>query len=252
MIEAINLTKKFGKLVAVNNLNLNIKKGELFVFLGPNGAGKTTTIKMFTGLLKPTDGSAEVGGFDLQKEPVKAKKIIGYIPEDPFLYEKLTGYEFLNFIGDVYQVDGNKKRKRASDLLHLLGMEERSNELIQSYSRGMRQKIALAGSLIHEPEVLFLDEPTAGVDPKGARMIKDILKELTRRGTTIFMSTHILEIAERMCDRVGIINKGEVIAVGTMGELRKKSLTTAKSLEDIFLELTGGEQVLELVKYLEE
>jgi len=251
MIEAIELTKKYGNLLAVNNLNLNIGN-ELFGFLGANGAGKTTTIKMMTGLIKPTKGTVKICGFDLQKEPVKAKSKFGLIPDNPYLYEKLTCIEFLNFMGNLYRVDGNSLKKRINNLIELFDIKGRASDLIETYSHGMKQKVALAGALIHNPEVLFLDEPTAGLDPKSTRILKDILKGLVKEGVTVFMSTHILEIAEAMCDRVGIINKGELVACGTMNELKAKSKKEEKNLEDIFLELTGGNEYADVLKYLKE
>ncbi|MBE0447850.1 MAG: ABC transporter ATP-binding protein [Actinobacteria bacterium] len=250
MIKAIELTKRFGSVTAVNNVNLAISKGELFGFLGPNGAGKTTTIKMLTGLLKPTEGRVEIGGFDIAKEPLKAKSLFGYVPDQPNVYDKLTAREFLTFIADLYRVDGKTRERKLGDLLQLMELEDRGDELIQGYSHGMKQKVAIAGALIHDPRVIFLDEPTVGLDPKSARKIKDILRELCNRGVTIFMSTHILEIAERMCDRVGIINKGDLVAVGTVEELRHQARGENSSLEDIFLQITGGSEHEDVIGFL--
>jgi len=250
MIRAIGLTKLYGQLTAVDELNLEVPAGELFGFLGPNGAGKTTTIKMFTGLLRPTRGEAYIGEYNIGTHPVEAKRICGYVPDNPFLYERLTGREFLSFMSDLYGVNSHRKEQRIDSLIRLFELEEKAEELIQGYSRGMRQKVALAGVLIHEPKALFLDEPTVGLDPKSARRMKDILRELCNRGTAVFVSTHILEIAERMCDRVGIIDKGRLIAVGTMEDLRASAASEAKSLEDIFLELTGGAEYEDLIQYL--
>jgi ABC-2 type transport system ATP-binding protein len=270
MIVCQNLTKRFGALTAVDNMSLQVRAGEMFGFLGPNGAGKTTTIKMMTGLLRPTSGTAIIGGHDIQQEPLEAKKILGYIPDNPFLYEKLTGREYLHFMADLYAVAHQDRARRIEDLLRLFELEEKGNELIQGYSRGMRQKIGLAGALIHTPKVIFLDEPTVGLDPKSARTMRDILRELCRRGTTVFISTHILEIAERMCDRVAIVVKGRMIASGTMDELRAIVGSPAPrngaagrngsedparaadplSLEDIFLELTGDSEHADLIRYL--
>src|SRR5437588_2449935 len=250
MIVCNGLTKSFGTLRAVDNLNLTVNAGELFGFLGPNGAGKTTSIKMMTGLLRPTGGTAVIGGFDIQAEPLRAKGILGYIPDNPFLYDKLTGREFLNFMADLYSVTTDNRNRKIDDLLRLFELEEKGNELIQGYSRGMRQKIALAGALIHQPRVIFLDEPTVGLDPKSARLMKDILRKLCNEGTTVFVSTHILEIAERMCDRFAIINRGKIIASGTMSDLRRTADSDTKSLEDIFLELTSGDHHLDLIQYL--
>jgi ABC-2 type transport system ATP-binding protein len=250
MIETENLTKRYGDLTAVDNLNLEIPAGELFGFLGPNGAGKTTTIKLLVGLLRPSAGTARIGGHDVQREPLEAKSLVGFVPDQPYLYEKLTGREFLRFMADLYSVDPDRAARRGEDLLHLLDLDDRGDELIESYSHGMRQKTALAGALIHDPKVFFLDEPTVGLDPKSARLIKDTLRQLCDRGVTVFMSTHILEIAERMCDRIGIIQEGNLIASGTIEELR--SGVGEGSLEDIFLELTGGAEYEELARYLAE
>ena len=251
MIKTIGLTKRFGSIIAVNNVNLAIGEGELFGFLGPNGAGKTTTIKMLTGLLKPTEGQVEIGGFDIAKEPLKAKSLFGYVPDQPNVYDKLTAKEFLTFMADLYRVDGKTRERKLGDLLHLMELEERGDELIQGYSHGMKQKVAIAGALIHDPKVIFLDEPTVGLDPRSARKIKDILRELCNRGATIFLSTHILEIAEKMCDRVGIINKGNLVAIGTIEELRHQARADNSSLEDIFLQITGGSEYEDVIGFLE-
>ena len=251
MIEAIGLTKRFGDLLAVNNLDLVIEK-ELFGFLGTNGAGKTTTIKMMTGLIRPTQGKIKICGIDLEEKTIEAKSRFGLLPDNPYLYEKLTCFEFLNFMGNLYKVNGSILKKRIDDLIELFDLKERAGDLIETYSFGMKQKVALAGALIHDPKVLFLDEPTVGLDPKSTRIIKDILKGLVNEGVTVFMSTHILEIAEAMCDRVGIINKGELITCGTMKELKAQSKKEENNLEDIFLELTGGDECVDVLKYLKE
>ena len=258
MIVCQNLCKQFGDLIAVDNINLNVGEGELFGFLGPNGAGKTTTIKMLIGLLRPTSGVCRIGGFDVHEQPLEARRVLGYIPDNPFLYEKLTGREFLHFMADLYSVSPMGREHRIDDLLELLDLRDKGNDLVGGYSRGMRQKIALAGALIHSPRVIFLDEPTVGLDPRGARTMRDILREMCSRGTTVFISTHILEIAERLCDRVAIINKGRMIALGTMADLRQMTEAGKReegegnsagaefmepepaSLEEIFLRLTGS------------
>ena len=279
MIVCQNLTKRFGNFTAVNDISFSVAQGELFGFLGPNGAGKTTTIKMITGLLKPTTGRVIIGGFDIEAQPLAAKRSFGYIPDNSFLYEKLTGREFLNFMADLYSVSREGRARRIDDLLRLFALESKGDELIGGYSRGMRQKIALAGALIHSPQVILLDEPTVGLDPKGARTMQEILRELCRRGTTVFISTHILEIAERMCDRVAIVNQGRMIALGTMPELRELMRETPQgqetgvalngameaagngngeityerqSLEEIFLRLTGDSEQTDVVQYLGE
>lgn len=253
MIVCLGLEKRFGHLRAVDHLDLTVGAGELFGFLGPNGAGKTTSIKMMTGLLRPTAGTAIIGGHDIQTQPLKAKALFGYIPDNPFLYEKLTGREFIRFMADLYSVPMDGRNRKIDDLLHLFELEDKGDALIQGYSRGMRQKIALAGALIHQPKVIFLDEPTVGLDPKSARLMKDVLRKLCSEGATIFVSTHILEIAERMCDRFAIINKGKIVATGTMQELRRQASADSdqqRSLEDIFLELTSGTAHEDLIQYL--
>ena len=202
MITMVNLQKHYGHLVAVKNLNLHIAQGEFFGFLGPNGAGKTTTIKMLVGLLKPSAGSATVAGYDIQRAPQEAKRQIGFIPDRPFLYEKLSGREFLRFVGDLHGLEEHAARTRGEDLLELFELTVRGDELIESYSHGMRQKLVMCAALLHQPRVLVVDEPMVGLDPKGARLVKRLLRGLCDRGTTIFMSTHTLEVAEQMCDRI--------------------------------------------------
>ena len=248
MIEAIGLQKHYGDTQAVKGIDLSVQPGKIFGFLGPNGAGKTTTIKMLVGLLRPSNGVARIGGYDIQREPIAAKSLIGYVPDQPYLPEKLTAREFLSFIGGLYQVDQATIRRRGEELLRLFDLHNRGDELVGGFSHGMRQKAALAGALLHNPRAFFLDEPTVGLDPRSARLIKDILREVADRGTAVFMSTHILEIAERMCDRVAIIIQGQVIAIGTIEELRAGR--SAESLEDIFLELTGGSEDAEIAAAL--
>jgi len=248
MIETKSLTKKYGNLTAISELDLLVNTGEIFVFLGANGAGKTTTIKMLTGLLQPTSGTASIAGFDVVKSSLEVKKIIGYLPDEPFLYEKLTGREFLKFIADVR---GVQKKDRVEKFIELFELSQSADKLIEGYSLGMKKKIAIGAALIHDPKVLFLDEPTGGLDPKSAKTMKDLLLDIRQRGTTIFMTTHILEIAERMCDRVGIIDHGKLIRVGTIDELRKEA-QSGSSLEDIFLELTGKTQDKEIAQFLDD
>lgn len=250
MIVAEDLSKRYGATLAVDGLSL-VVDGELFVFLGPNGAGKTTTIKLMTGLLRPDRGRVRINGFDVATQPLEAKSCLGLVPERPYVYPKLTGREFLFFMADLYRVDRATALRRFEHLVELFDLASHIDRLIETYSHGMKQKIALSGALIHDPKVLFLDEPTVGLDPKSARNLKNLLKGLVQRGVTVFMSTHILEIAESMCDRVGIIDKGKLIALGTMAELRASS-SRHQSLEDIFLELTGGDEYREVLKYLEE
>ncbi|HXF50040.1 MAG TPA: ABC transporter ATP-binding protein [Verrucomicrobiae bacterium] len=252
MIETFHLGKNFGSVRAVVDLNLQTKPGEIFGFLGPNGAGKTTTIKLITGLLRPSSGRVVVGGVDVVKNPVEAKKILAYVPDQPQLYGKLTVEEFLKFIGAVYRMDSKSCQQGIGNFLELFGFADKRWELIESLSHGTKQKVALAAAFLHEPKVLLLDEPLVGLDPRSARILKDLLRQYAKRGATIFLSTHILEVAERMCDRVGIINKGELVALGAAEELKSKTGQEGESLEDLFLELTGGLEETEVLKFLGE
>src|SRR5699024_6615701 len=240
-ITLTNLTKTYGSANAVDDVSFKGKKGELFGFLGPNGAGKTTTIKMLIGLLEPTSGEANIMGVNMWEHPLEAKKYISYVPDQPNLYPKLTGREYLEFVASVFQMDADTFKQNAEELLTLFSLNDRADELIESYSHGMKQKIAICGALVHEPDILFLDEPTVGLDPKSARDLKNILRAKCDEGMTAFMSTHILEIAEQMCDRIGIIAEGKIITLGTMDELRALEGESEGTLEDIFLQITGGE-----------
>ena len=248
MIEARGLRKVFKETVAVEAVDLQVAGGQIFGFLGPNGAGKTTTIKMLIGLLRPSAGVALIGGHDVERDPTAAKAMIGYVPDEPYLPDKLSAREFLQFIGGLYRLPADQARRRSEELLKLFDLSGRADELIGGYSHGMRQKTALAGALLHDPRALFLDEPTVGLDPRSARLIKDILRQLAGRGTAVFLTTHILEIAERLCDRVAIVRDGRVIAAGTMEELRLGAHD--RSLEDIFLSLTGGAEYAEIAEVL--
>jgi ABC-2 type transport system ATP-binding protein len=250
LIEINNLLKRYGDKAAVNNVSLQVKAGEVFGFLGPNGAGKTTTIKVIVGLLQPTAGTVKVAGYDVQTQPLPAKAASGYVPDTPNLYAKLTGRELLRFVGDLYNLERKQVAQRTEELLQMFDLTAAADDTVDSYSHGMQQKASLAAALMHDPKVLVLDEPTVGLDPKSARLIKDILRQMAERGAAIFLSTHILEIAERMCDRIGIINKGELIAVGTMEELRRLGKAGETSLEDIFLGLTGGAEEAEIAEIL--
>jgi len=243
MIKLINLTKLYGKLTAVNGINLEVTRGEVFGFLGPNGAGKTTTIKMMAGLLQPTSGSVSIGGYDVQQESLKAKFITGFIPDRPFLYEKLTAREFMHFIAKLYDMGDGKKR--ISELLDLFGLNEWADELVENFSHGMKQRLVMASALLHKPQVLVVDEPMVGLDPRGARLVKDIFKDLASQGVTVFMSTHTLEIVEKMCTRVAIINKGEIIAEGSVEDLGRMARMPNSHLEQIFLRLTGGDEAVQ-------
>ncbi len=238
-IELRNLVKKYGDKTAVDDVSLEVYGGEIFGFVGPNGAGKTTTIKAIVGLLQPTSGTIRVAGHDVEQQPLQAKAASGYVPDQPNLYPKLTGRELLRFVADLYGVTPDQVDRRVDELLRLFDLAPAADDTIDSYSHGMRQKTSLAAALVHDPKVLVLDEPTIGLDPKSARLIKDILRQMADRGAAVFLSTHILEIAERMCDRIGIIHQARLIAAGTMTELRAGS-TGESRLEDIFLSLTGG------------
>jgi len=242
MIRLTNLTKVYGDLTAVNGINLTVAPGEVFGFLGPNGAGKTTTIKMMAGLLQPTAGSAEIGGFDIQKDPLRAKAITGFIPDRPYLYEKLTAEEFMGFVAELYDMEDASRR--IAELLGLFGLSDWSDELVENFSHGMKQRLVMASSLLHEPKVLVVDEPMVGLDPRGARLVKDLFRDLAAKGVTVFMSTHTLEIVEAMCTRVAIINRGEIIAEGSVAELGRLARMENSHLEPIFLKLTGGDETL--------
>ena len=248
-----DLVRLFGQKAAVNHLNLTVSRGEFFGFLGPNGAGKSTTIKMMVGLLRPTSGSVWVGGVDVWKDPVKARSLMGVLPEYLNIYERLSGREFLVFAGHMYSVPGADIPRRVGELLQVLTLADDADKLIVDYSVGMRKKIALAAALIHRPEVLFLDEPFEGIDPVSSRVIRDILHDLTQHGTTIFFSSHIMEVVERLCTRVGIINQGTLVAEGTLQELRERASGEDKdaTLEDIFLNVIGARNENHNLSWLE-
>jgi ABC-2 type transport system ATP-binding protein len=246
MIKAVGLTKKFGDFVAVDNVNLDIKKGEIFGFLGPNGAGKTTTIRMLTGTLEPTTGSVEILGLDMRIHEIEIKRRIGVVPDEPKIYEHLRGFEFLEFIMAIYRLDKKNLQTRIDELCNAFGIDY-LDKFVGELSHGMKQKLVLLSVLMRKPEILFLDEPTVGLDAKSARILKELLQKYASEGVTIFMTTHILEIAERMCDRVAIINKGQIIAESRVDELKEKY---GKSLEDIFLNLTASDDIKELVDQL--
>jgi ABC-2 type transport system ATP-binding protein len=251
MIKLTNLLKRYGDFTAVNGINLHVQRGELFGFLGPNGAGKTTTLRMIAGILRPTSGSVEIGGIDLASNPVAAKSKLGFIPDRPFIYEKLTGAEFLRFVAGLYNQEGKQVEHRGRELLALFDLEEWRDELVESYSHGMRQKLIIASAFVHSPEVIVVDEPMVGLDPKAARILKDLFREYTRRGHTIMMSTHTLEVAEALTDRIAIMQGGVIRACGTMHELRSSAESGATGLEDIFLKLTGENAARVLVDVLD-
>ncbi len=242
MIDIRNLTKRYGDVTAVNDLSLHIPKGEIFGFIGPNGAGKTTTIKMIGGILIPTQGEIRVCDIAMKDNPEAAKKKIGFIPDRPYLYEKLTGIEFLKFIADLYQVNSNSFTEKAHHNLAMFSLSDWSHELIESYSHGMKQRLIMAGALLHDPEVIIVDEPMVGLDPLGIKLVKDLFKRLSEQGTTIFVSTHTLQIAEDMCHRVGIINKGSLVATGSPQELKQGVPSDTADLEDVFIHLTHNDR----------
>jgi ABC-2 type transport system ATP-binding protein len=240
MIELIHLCKQFGELNAVNDINLLVPKGEFFAVLGPNAAGKTTTIKILTGLIKPTSGIARVGGFDVQTHPLEARRRLAYVPDFPFLYEKLTPWEFFRFTGQMFQMQSARIQSAAHELIVRFSLEPYVNKPIEGLSHGTRQRVAIVSALLHDPEVFVIDEPMVGLDPHHARVVKDILKERSLAGMTVFVSTHQLSVAEEMADRIGIIHEGRLVAVGTRQELRRQSGVSGH-LEETFLALTAHE-----------
>ncbi len=238
MIELKNLTKRFGKTIAVHRLNLSIPQGEIFGFVGPNGAGKTTTLRMMSGVLAPTEGSVMIDGINMAEDPENAKRRIGYIPDRPFLYEKLTGREFLRFTADLYGLEEAFFNQKSKELLRQFSLDPWADDLIESYSHGMRQRLIISAALLHEPKVIIMDEPMVGLDPAGSRMVKNLFRNLAKNGTTLFMSTHTLSIAEDVCDRIGVLHKGILIATGTIDELRQRVQLQEGDLEKVFLILT--------------
>ena len=237
MIELEHVTKLYGTKTAVDDLSLSVNRGELFAFLGPNGAGKTTTIKLMCGLLFPTAGSIRIGGFDLTSHGQKARQLVSYVPDQPYLYEKLTGREVLHFIADMYSMPRERGRLRIETMIDTFGLRDFVDDLTQHYSHGMRQRTVFASALLHEPEVLIVDEPTVGLDPRSVRLLKDLLREEADRGTTVFLSTHSLDVAEKLADRIGIVEHGRLICCGTLSSLRIQAALDG-SLEDVFLILT--------------
>jgi ABC-2 type transport system ATP-binding protein len=240
MIELIHLVKKFGELVAVDDISLEIPRGQFFAVLGPNAAGKTTTLKILAGLMKPTSGSARVGGFNVETDPLEARKRMAFVPDFPFLYEKLTPWEFLRFVGQLFQMPESKINSGGRELIGRFNLEDFVNKPIEGLSHGTRQRVAIASALLHDPEVFIIDEPMVGLDPQHARVVKDVLKERSLAGMTVMVSTHQLSVAEEMADRIGIIHLGRLIAAGTWEELRRQS-GAAGPLEDVFLALTAVE-----------
>ncbi len=249
-VEIQNVVKSYNEILAVNQVDLRIKKGEIFGLLGPNGSGKSTTLKMLIGLVHPDSGSVNVLGIDVQQDPSAVKQQVGYVPESPRLYEFLTGIEYLDLIGDIYGMQAEDKKIRITEYLKALQLEGREGDMITGYSEGMKQKIALISAFLHKPKLLILDEPLSGLDPRSARIIKDFLNELKTQGVTTIMSTHVLEIAQAVCDRIGIMYQGKILALGKMRELRQMAKLPDSGLEDIFLKLTGTDDIRAVVEEL--
>ncbi len=234
-----NVTKTFGKVTAVDNLSLDIRKGELYGFIGPNGSGKTTTIKMMTGLYRPNSGTVVVGGSDIEKEPEKAKATFGYIPDEPFIYERMTGREFLYLVGALYGMRREKTTKRLESLKPIFPVEQILDEYAENYSRGNKQKLTILAALLHGPKILIIDEPIVGLDPESTRGVKKLFKDFTREGGTIFVATHTLSFAQDMCTRIGILKDGKILEEGTIKDLQKKARLESRSLEELYLRLVG-------------
>jgi ABC-2 type transport system ATP-binding protein len=251
VIRLTELTKRYGKFTAVDGISLEVPRGELFGLLGPNGAGKTTTMRMIAGILQPTSGSVLVGGVDMLARPLEAKAHIGFIPDRPFVYDKLTGGEFLRFAAALYGQDGAGVERRIDELLEIFDLTAWKHELTEAYSHGMRQKLIICGALVHRPDLIIVDEPMVGLDPKSARLLKDLFRQFVNLGGTVLMSTHTLEVAEVMCDRIAILFNGRIAANGTMAELRQQTESGDMSLEDLFLKLTGGHRAHRLDTVLE-
>jgi ABC-2 type transport system ATP-binding protein len=251
MIRLVKLTKQYGSFTAVDGIDPEVPRGELFGFLGPNGAGKTTTLRIIAGILQPTAGLVEIAGDDIRQRPLEAKARLGFIPDRPYVYEKLTGAEFLRFVAALYDQEGASVERRIDELLELFELADWKNDLVESYSHGMRQKLIISSALLHRPEVIVVDEPMIGLDPKGARFLKELFRAFVDRGGTVLMSTHTMEVAEAMCDRIAIIQNGRIVAAGTMAELREQTASGNASLEDLFLKLTGGHLDRELDVILE-
>ncbi|HEV8304224.1 MAG TPA: ABC transporter ATP-binding protein [Gemmatimonadales bacterium] len=249
MIRLENLTKLYGSFVAVDDITLHVPRGVLYGCLGPNGAGKTTTLRMIAGILRPSGGRVLLGGDDVHHNPLVAKQRLGFIPDRPFVYDKLTGAEFLRFVAGLYGQEGDAIDRRIAELLEVFELTSWKDELVEAYSHGMRQKLIISSALIHRPEVIVVDEPMVGLDPKAARLLKDIFHQFVQKGGTVLMSTHTLEVAEAMCDQVAIIQHGKIVAAGTVAELRRQHQADA-SLEELFLKLTGGAHARELAEVL--
>ena len=251
MIRLAKLKKNYGDFAALRGIDLEVPRGSLFGLLGPNGAGKTTALRIIAGILQPTAGRVIVAGHDIQRDPERAKSKLGFIPDRPFVYDKLTGQEFLKFVAGLWGQDGAEVDRRIDELLNLWELTDWRDELLETYSHGMRQKIIISSALIHKPDVIIVDEPMVGLDPKAARVLKDLFRGFVKRGGTILMSTHTLEVAEVLCDSIAIIQNGLIRAQGSMEDLRAEAQAGEAGLEEIFLKLTGGQEVQELLEVLE-
>ncbi len=249
-VELRGVAKRYSDIIAVDYIDLNVEYSEIFGLLGPNGSGKTTTLKMILGLVKPDSGSINVLGMNAEEEPVEVKRQVGYVPESPRMYEFLTGLEYLDLTGDIYGMSAAEKKDRIDEYLEALELKGREGDMMSSYSQGMKQKVAAISALMHSPQLLLLDEPLSGLDPRSARIIKDLLRELTSEGVTTILSTHVLEIAQAMCDRIAIMYEGRLLALGTMEELREKARMPGSDLEDIFLKLTGTADIRPVIEAL--
>jgi len=249
-VRLVNVTKRYGDLTAVDNLNLEIRKGEVLGLLGPNGSGKSTTMKMMLGLIAPTSGTVNVLGYDVVRNPIEVRRRIGYVPESPRIYEFLTALEFLDLTGDIYGMAPDAKKARIQEFVGAFDLEGREGDIISSYSDGMKQKVAIISALMHRPEFLIMDEPLRGLDPKSAKIVKDLLHELAAQGVTTVISTHVMEIAQAMCDRIAIVYHGRLLALGTVDEIRESAKMPGSGLEDIFLKLTGTGDIRLVVEAL--
>jgi len=249
-VKLTGVSKRYGDVTAVDYLDLEVKKGEVLGLLGPNGSGKSTTLKMILGLVKSDSGSVNVLSINVEDDPVAVKRKVGYVPESPRIYEFLTGLEFLDFTGDIYGMHDEDKKKRIEEFIRALDLEGREGDMISSYSEGMKQKVVIISAIMHRPELLLLDEPLSGLDPKSARIVKDLLHQLASQGVAAIMSTHVLEIAQAMCDRIAIMYEGRLLALGTMEELREKARMPESGLEDVFLKLTGTGDIRPIVEAL--
>jgi ABC-2 type transport system ATP-binding protein len=249
-VKLANVSKSYSDVTAVDHLDLEVKRGEIIGLLGPNGSGKSTTLKMILGLVKADSGSIDVLGINVSDDPMAVKKHLGYVPEAPRVYEFLTGLEFLDFAGDIYGMKLDEKKKRIDEFLKALNLEGRERDMISAYSEGMKQKVIIISAIMHKPELLIMDEPITSLDPKSARIVKDLLRRLASQGVTTIMSTHVLEIAQAMCDRIAIMHDGQLLALGTMDELRRMAKLPESGLEDVFLKLTGTGDVKPIVEAL--